>query len=781
MHKIINFILRYRGITLALIILLTAFFSYRGLRVPMSYEYAQLLPPSDSESIVYQQFKKQFEEDGAVFFIGFKDSNIKKVKNLKAFLNLTNEIKKVEGVKGVLSFHDIRLLKKDTIQKKFSLVKLFTDSNLTQQKVDSLFQVLHGTIFYRDFLFTQQDAYALLIYIDNNYLNSARRNILLNKIHEITQEFSNKTGIQCHYSGMPYIRTMITDLAKIDIKRFTLWALILVFVLLLLFFRSLRISVISLILVLIAIAWSLGIMDILGFKITILSGVLPVIIVLISIENTVYLITRYHQEIVRHQNQALALVNIIKKTGLALFLANLTTAIGFGSFMVAPSNLFKEFGLVAFLSILFIFLLTLFLIPILFSYFPIPKDRHLKHLSFSLKILSEKTILHSIEHKKRLIYAIAAVFGIAGIIGFFLIQNRSSMIDDIPRGHNMISDLKFFEDNFKGVLPFEITIDTKKKKGIFSLSTLQRVDSLQNFAKKYDDVISRPLSVVDVIKYARQTFYGGDSSMYDLPNEHDKGFILSYMTSLKKKDEKNNFLKTFVDTNYQIIRVNFRLKNVSTPEIKRIKNDFLSEMQKLFPAQKYEYHITGAPVVFEKGTRYLLDNLIYSVILTIVIITLLMFILFKDGRLILIIMVANVLPLLVTAGMMGYLNVPLKPSTIIVFSISLGISIDSAIQLLSRFRQELRSHRYGMKTSLLNAVKETLPGMIYSGIVLILGFFIFIFSLFGGTQVLGYLVTATLFFAILSNMFLLPSLILSYEKYISRKAIEEAKIELDEE
>ncbi|MCX7696198.1 MAG: MMPL family transporter [Bacteroidales bacterium] len=779
MYKIINFILRYRLTVLITFSILTIFLAYRGVWVPMSYEYAQMLPQSDSESITYQEFKKQFEEDGAIFFIGFKDSAIFRLNHYNEFSKLKDSIRKIEGVKLVLSFQDILLLKKDTISKKFFLKKLFSDS-LSQEKIDSLFKVMKSLLFYKDFLFTDSHAYVLLIYISNEFLNSIKRNEILSRIEKYCQLFSDKTGVTLHFSGMPYIRTMITELAKIDIKRFTIWAFLLVMILLLIFFRSIRITVISLIIVLAGVAWTLGLMDILGFKITILSGVLPVIIIIIGIENAVYLIIRYHQEVTCHKNQALALVNVLKRTGLAIFLANLTTAIGFGSFMVAPSVLFREFGLIAFTSILSIFLLTIVLIPVLFSYFPLPLPRHMHHLSFKWRNKFEDFILRVIEERKKIIYLSFSVIGLISVVGIFLIQNRSSMLDDVPQDHRMLKDFVFFEENFSGVLPMEITIDTKKKKGIFSLSTLRRIDSLQSYISSFQGV-SRPISVVDVVKYAKQAFYQGDSSMYELPNDYEKGFILSYLPNLNNKKENNtHIIKSFIDSSYQIVRISFRLKNLTTPQIKAIKDSIAGKMKQLFPEEKYTCRITGASVVFEKGTRYLVDNLFYSVVLTIIVITILMFFLFRDYRLILIIMIANIFPLVFTAGFMGYTGIPLKPSTIIIYSIALGIAIDSAIQLLSRFRQHLRSHLYDMKTSLKNALRETSPGMIYSGIVLMSGFFIFVFSFFGGTRILGYLVTVTLLMAILSNLMLLPSLILSYEKYISRKAIEDSMLELEE-
>jgi len=192
---------------------------------------------------------------------------------------------------------------------------------------------------------------------------------------------------------------------------------------------------------------------------------------------------------------------------------------------------------------------------------------------------------------------------------------------------------------------------------------------------------------------------------------------------------------------------------------------------KEFPAERYNVFMTGKALLFLKGTKYLVKNLLLSLALAIGLISLFMAYLFRSYKMVIISLVPNLLPLVITAGVMGFLGVPIKPSTILVFSIAFGISVDDTIHFLAKYRQELATHRWHIKRSVYAALRETGVSMFYTSIVLFFGFSVFIISDFGGTKALGGLVSATLLFAMLSNLILLPSLLLSLERSIANKQV----------
>ncbi|PKP04125.1 MAG: transporter [Bacteroidetes bacterium HGW-Bacteroidetes-6] len=780
-NKLIKYLLRHQYLNIAIIGALTLFMGYKATQVQMSYEYAQMLPSSDSVSIDYQNFKKQFEEDGSVLFAGINSPKLKELDVFNQWVDLTSDLKKVDGVSEVISIANCVTLTKDTVAKKFQISSVFNGKPQSQAELDSMLQKVYALSFYDEMLFnSQNDVNIMLVYIKKEFLNTSERVALIDRIKEPIETFGAKNNIEIHYSGMPYIRTSISNMVQKELKTFMFLALFIASLILLFFFRSLKAIAFSIMVVVVGVVWTLGSLVLLGYDITILSGILPPVLIIIGIENCIYLITKYHSEYAQHKNQAKALARVVQKVGYATLLTNMTTAVGFGSFMITGNSILVQFGIIAFINILLMFVFTLVLIPTLYSLYEPPKTRHIKHLEFNWMSGITTAISSVIQFHRKLVLVVVIILLLASGFGISLIENKGSMVDDIPKGEKLYTDMMFFEENMGGVLPMEVTIDTHKKKGIFNLRTLQKIDKFQQNIREIPS-ISKPLSVVEIVKFAKQAFYNGRSDMYSLPNENEKNFILNYLPDIDKSKDKNGILTSFIDTNYQVARISLRLKNIYTPEIKQVRNQLRTELDSLFPKDKFTTVITGSSMVFEKGSNYLVTNLIYSLLLAILIIGVLMYLLFNNFQMVLISMSANLIPLIVTAGLMGFLGIDLKPSTIIIYSIALGISVDAAIHLLSRYRQQLKATDWKVKESILNAVKETSNGMIYSGVVLVLGFFVFILSRFGGTQSLGYLIGFTLLVAMFCNLVILPSLILYYDKRATTKSFSKPVLEILED
>ncbi|HCB61054.1 MAG: hypothetical protein A2W93_07060 [Bacteroidetes bacterium GWF2_43_63] len=782
-NRIVGYILRRRALNLTIIGLLTVFMAYQASKVEMSYEYAQMLPLSDSTSIIYQDFKKQFEEDGSVLFVGIKDDKLKQLDVFNAWCDLSHDLKNIKGVGEVMSIANCLDLQKDTAAKKFKLVKLFEKNPASQAELDSILAKAYSLPFYDEMLFSKKNGTnVMMVYIDKKVLNSKERENVLEDIKAPIVEFGLKHDIEMHFSGMPYIRTSISKLVQQELKIFIILALIVASIILLVFFRSFKALVFSITVVIIGVIWAMGSMVLFGFNITILSGVIPPILIIIGIENCIYLITKYHYEFAQHGNQAKSLSRVVQRVGFATLLTNATTAVGFGSFMVTSNPIMVEFGIIACVSILLEFLFTLILIPTMYSLFPPPKGRHIKHLDFTWMNGITRFVLNTVQYQRRVVLVVVVILLGAATYGVTQIENKGSVVDDIPKGDKLYTDMLFFEENMGGVLPLEVTIDTRKNKGVLNLNTLRKIDQFQNELKEIP-AISKPLSVVEIVKFAKQSFFNGKPDMYSLPNDNEKAFILSYLPDFddNKGGKSNSILTNFIDTNYQVARISLRLKNVYTPEIKQIKDSLETKLSRIFPAEKYKTVVTGSAVVFEKGSNYLVSNLYGSLALAVVIIAGLIYLLFSNVKMVFIAMATNLIPLFVTAGLMGFLNIDLKPSTIIIYSIALGIAVDAAIQFLSRYRHQLKISDWNIKESVLHALRETTNGMVFSGIVLVLGFGVFVFSRFGGTASLGYLIGFTLLVALFSNLIILPSLILYMDKLIKNKEASKPLFEVDED
>jgi hydrophobe/amphiphile efflux-3 (HAE3) family protein len=777
---LIRIILRYRFTNLIVIGILTLLAGYMATKVQMSYEMARMLPASDSAIIDYDAFKKTFGQDGAVMFVGLKGGNTFGLSQFRDYYRLTENLRKVEGVEEVISIARLFNLTKDTVAGKFLFKPVASHIPVSQAECDSIARITQNLPFYNGLLFNNETGVHLMyITLDKEMLNSRARVGLVYQLRDSVNVFAAKHKVEAHFSGLPYIRTMVTKKVQTELKIFTLAALLVAAVLLFFFFRSKKAVLFPLLVVLISLVWAMGMIGLMGFKITILTGIIPPLLIIIGVENCIFLLNKFHFEFREHGNKMKALARVVERVGKANILTNAATAVGFGTFMATGNQMLVEFGIVASLNIFLIFLLSLFLIPIFYSYMPDPNARNLDHLESGPSGKLIYKVLNIVQNNRRWVYLSVFVAIAIGLIGSSRLTTTGRIVDDIPQKDVLYKDLLFLEDNFKGVMPLEISIDTKKPKGVMKLSTIQKIDQLQDLLKKYPE-LSKPLSIVEVVKFSKQAFYFGNPAMYDLPDNQEKNFILSYLP--KKQPNKRTILNAFIDSTMSKTRISVQMANIGTTEIRRISEDLRPRIDSIFPPEKFDVKITGTSVVFLKGTDYLVKDLIKSLILAVLLISFLMAMLFSSWRMILISLFPNLLPQLLTAAMMGFVGIPIKPSTILIFSIALGISVDNTIQFLSRYRLMLRHNNWDIKVSVIKALNETGYSMIYSSTILFFGFGIFIFSSFGGTEAMGYLISFTLLIALFSNLFLLPSLLLWLDKLVTTKAFKEPVIqELDEE
>ena len=776
---LVRLILRNRLTIIIVIGLLTAFMAWKGSEIKMSYEMARMLPESDPITQEYEHFKTQFGQDGSIIFIAIKDPKLYTIEHFNQWYDISYKVLDVPGVQEVVSTARVYNLVRNDSLKKFEFRNIVSSRPTTQEQVDSIKETVYNLPLYENRLFNKETHVSMMmITLDKEILNSKARVGLVEQIKELVDHYGEEYQLEVYYSGLPYIRTVTSKKVQTELLLFVFLSLLIASVLLFILFRSLRAVLFAMLVVIIAVIWVLGTTVLLGYKITILTGILPPLLIVIGVENSIFLLNKYLSEFRTHGNKIKALSRMITRIGNANLLTNATTAAGFAAFIITSNELLVEFGIVASLNILITYLLSLFLLPILFSYFPAPRQKHMKHLEKGITSRVVAGVTRIIITKRKLIYFITSVLFILAVIGITKLKTTGNIVDDISKKDKLYQDMMFLEENFKGVMPLEITIDTKKPKGILRLSTLQKIDQLQDTLETYPE-FAKPLSVVEVVKSAKQAFYRGNPAMYSLPNNQEKNFILSYVPNLGVG--KKGILNAFVDSNLQITRVSAQMANIGTNDIELILADLEPKIDSIFPPDQFEVHLTGTSVVFLKGTNYLVNNLFMSLGLALLIITILMALIFSSVRMIMISLVPNLIPQILTAGMMGYFNISIKPSTILIFSIALGISVDNTIHFLSRYRLQLKYQNWQIRKSVLAALEETGYSMIYSAIVLFFGFYIFTLSSFGGTEALGYLVSFTLIVALLSNLFLLPSLLLSLDQRLITKAFKEPLMEVFDE
>lgn len=569
-----------------------------------------------------------------------------------------------------------------------------------------------------------------------------------------------------HYSGMPYIRVINAENIKGEMYMFIALSLLITTIILYLFFRSFRIVGFCVGIIGLSVIWAIGFMALLSIKITLLTAMLPPLLIVIGIPNCVYMVNKYHAEYVRHGNKIKALQRMVQKVGNASLLSNLTTAAGFATFIITSSRILVEFGWIAFISITCVFLICLILIPTIFSYLPVPDTKQTKHLyNPFINHLIDK-LIYLVINRRHTIYYIAGILVIVGIYGITLMKTTGYMVDDLKDTDPIRQDLAFFESNFDGLMPLEVTIDFLKPNQVFKLSNLEKLDQL-NTELSNDPDLSKALSVVEAAKFANQAYYNGKASYYKLPNNMTKNFIMKYV--MESTGGMSDMAKSFVDSTMREVRLSFRVKDIGTKKMEAKEDTLYKTITQIFPEDKHQISVTGSSIIFFKGNQYLLRNLFSSLALAIILIAGFMAWMFKSKRMVLIALIPNVIPQIITAAIMGYVGIPIKASTILVFSVAFGISVDNTIHYLAKYRQELQATNWSIRSSVVLALQETGQSMIYTSIILFFGFGIFCLSSFGGTFALGLLTSITLFGAMLANLLLLPSLLLTMEHSITNK------------
>ena len=761
-----KFILKNRIPLLLVLAAISGFMVYHASKVELSYDFSRAIPINNSKYKAYQEFRKKFGEDGNLLVIGIQTNKLFEEKIFNSYATLLRSLKKVNGVDDIIGvptavnlvkIHETEKLKADTI---------FADRRLTQAEIDSGAKTFLNLPFYRNLLYNpDSNAWLMGLRINKDLMASKARMGIVADIGKLADDFGKVNNLTIYKSGLPQIRTELSARIVNEMRMFILASLVLSAIILLLFFRSFSAMTLSLTVVMLGVIWSFATIQLFGFKISILNALIPPLIVVIGIPNCIYFLNKFHTSYNETGDKKKSLVMMIEKMGVVTLFCNLAAAIGFAVFALTQSQILKEFGIVAGINIIALFFISLIFIPVILSFLPPPKSRHTKYLQNpGLNRWLDRLERWSLNHRK-LIYAVTLGIVAISVAGMFKLKTLGYIVDDLPKKDKIYTDLRFFENNFKGVMPLEIVVDTKEKRGVSrNFNNLVRIDSLSQFLATLQDV-GHPLSITDGLKFAKQAFFEGDSNNYSMPSEFDLPALSQYLNFRGDgNSNRNSFEKlasTFMDSTRQQARISVSMKDVGSKKLPLILDSITVRVNQLFAKDKYEVQLTGTSVTFLEGSRYIINGLEDSILWAFLLIALCMLYLFRSARILICSLIPNIIPLLITAGIMGWVGIPLKPSTVLVFSVALGIAIDVTIRFLVNYKQELPGNNFDMKKTVIDTIHNTGISIIYTSLVLIAGFVIFCFSGFDGTQALGWLTSLTLITATFTNLVLLPSILIS--------------------
>lgn len=779
-QQLAKFVLKFRRPLLILLLLVTIVMGYFAAKVKLSYEFSKAIPTNNTKYKEYIAFKQKFGDDGNLLVIGIQADSLFTLKTFTAYKALHQQLKKIAHIEDVLSIPAAINLHKDLLSEKLVAKKIFSDSIQTQAALDSAVKDFLNLPFYRSLLYNPETkSYLVAVRINKDILNSKVRTGVINKIIAEVKIFEDKTHLEAHLSGLPLIRTVIADRIQNEMKYFLFGSLLLSALILLLFFRSVSTTMLSLLVVILGVIWSVGVLYLCGYQITLLTALIPCLVVVIGVPNCIYFINKYHSSWIKltahsktdqdlKDNKQQALIDMVSKMGVVTLFCNLTAAIGFAVFALTKSAILKEFGVVAGISIMIIFVVSFILLPAVLSYLPAPKPAQTKYLNNKWVVNFLWRIESWVLYHKKTVYIVTATVLIFCVVGIFKLKRVSFIVDDLPKTDKIYTDLKFFEKNFHGVMPLEIVVDTKKRNGLAGMRALavyEKVDLLSTYIAAQNEM-SRPLSVAEGLKFAKQAFFEGDSANYLLPNSFDGAFVGEYLKPNKNdtgsKNNLSKMLTSFIDSNRQSTRISINMADVGTEKLPALLKGIEEKASTIFDTANFKIQLTGTSITFLEGSRFIVNGLKESIFWAFLLIALCMLYLFKSVRILLCSLIPNLIPLVITAGIMGWVGVPLKPSTVLVFSVALGIAVDITIRFLVNYKQELPLYNNRVLETVRATIKNTGLSIVYTALVLIAGFIIFCGSSFGGTISLGWLTSVTLLVATLTNLVLLPVLLLLF-------------------
>ena len=766
---IARILLRNRLAWLVAVGMITVFMAYQGSQVKMTYEFAKLMPETDSVSIDYNMLVEEFGQASNTVVVAMEDADFFTREHLEEWLELVGDLKQIDGLTNIQSLTEAYGLVVDSATEKLAPDTLFKALPRTGEEEIALEAKVKSWPFYKGGLF-QGDTYMMILRVDEARLYNEGIVPIIEDTKKVLLDWEAKYGRDLHMSGLPWLRIANSKKLEQEIYRTVALTLLVTVLIFFFFLKSLKATLVSLLIVILGVVFGMGTMGLFGYGLTLLSSLIPPLIIVIGVPNCIYLINKYHQEYKKHGNQIMAIQRVVRKVGYIAMITNTTTALGFAAFILTDSQNLVEFGVVSSISIMSVFVLSLILMPIIYSYMNAPKDRHLNHFDVAWLVKFLDFLEFAVEKRRNVIYALAGAAALLAIYGVTLIETAGNITADFDRTQDIYKDVKYFEKTFGGVVPMDIVIDTKTEGGVEKLSTLRRISNLQDSLATFPE-LSRSVSIADFVKFAKQGVFFGNPDLYELPTRNEMQWLATYMP--KNINDTTGLSQSMVTKDGRKARITVQMADLSTPQMRELSERVEAMVAKVFPDERFDVTITGASIKFIRSTNYLINNLILSLSLAVLAISIIMALLFMSWRMVLISLIPNLIPMLLTAGIMGFAGIPLKPSTILVFSIAFGISVDDSLHFLAKYRQELKENGWNIAWAVKSSILETGLSMFYTSIVLFFGFSVFTTSSFGGTQALGLLTSITLFVAMLSNLLLLPSFLLTMEKWITKKDLSE--------
>jgi predicted RND superfamily exporter protein len=728
---------------------ITAFAIFLAVQLTFDYNFENFFPPDDPETEFFFDFRQNFRSDNDFVIVAIgNDEGVFQRDFLLKFDSLAHDLSELDDVDSLLC--PTWLEEQIGTFGKRPILNLEEGHDLLQDS-SRIFKMqgLVGTFFSRD-------GQSLAITLKHTeYLSKPECDTLATNITATLDkyEFDHE-----HAVGRSIGQDVYIQLMKEEMVIFMALSAMLIIIFLLIAFRSSWGIWVPIMVVILAIIWILGLVKGIGNEIDLMLTVLPTIIFVVGMSDVVHILTKYFEELRKGKGKLDAIKVAFREIGIATFLTSLTTAIGFLTLLTTSIKPIANFGVYIAIGVFMAYILSFTLLPAVLILRPMPKvDPHSSGAAFWSKVL-HRAMRWTIRHKA-LILVVALGVCIASGLGISKLQVNNYMLEDLTEDHFLKKEFAYLDEQFSGARPFEAAIVFDPEADFFSRDFLDPMSKLDEYLiTEYG--VGALFSPSILVKQANVAVNNGRLEEFKIP-DNDKE-LAKLVKKLKSYDQQG-FMSLVLEQDSGFARFSGKTPDAGR-QIYDAKNlELYSFIEQELSDAPFEIKVTGTAHLIDHNNNQLSSQMILGLSIAFIIIGIIVGFMFKSLRMVVITFIPNILPLLMVAAVMGYMGIYLKVSTSIIFTIAFGIAVDDTIHFISKFRLELgkgKSKLYALKRTYISTGKA----IIVTTCILCGGFLTLLFSSFMGTFYIGLLVGLTLILAVISDLFLLPVLIILFYK-----------------
>ncbi len=746
MQRYGEFILKYPRLVIFGLIIISLSAVYPAININTDFNLEGFYPEDDVVIRDYERLENEFGRDDNTILIGFRSDSLFSESVISDLRDLTEKLESVSFIQEVLSIWQAQHIQQDNNQ--LSFTSYFNKTDIADTEWSVVKSEITSNPLYKGLLINEEGtATAIILTIDDSENTYANRNRIISSIEEILADY--EYNYQFHKSGIPYYRNQYVNMLNSEIVMYITISSVLIILLLWYLYRTIWGVLFPMIIVWTTLLFTVALMHLTGGYIEIMSSTIAPILLCVGVADAIHMISKYDDAREKGLVKRKSILEMLNTLGNATLLTSVTTAIGFASLISSTVMPMKKFGIYTAVGVIIAYLVTILFLPAALRLSK--KKRVIDEKSGSFYPFLNKWLL-KLAAVNRLYYKKVLIAGALLTLFFFYgmqtLDVNGRIFDDLKDDTQIMQDSRFFAESIAPQFPMEFIIDTGEPESALSLSALRKLEQLEEALLSFPE-IHRATGLHTLIKEIHRVM--GNEGEYKLPDTDAAIAQYALLLEINEFDELYNL----VDFDYRTLRVTAFTEDAGSKRINAIRDEIDTKISVIFSDEIVT--ITGTTILSADLTNKIVYSLAWSILLALSAITLIMVVLFKNMKLVIIALVPNLIPLIMVGGIMGFLNVDIKPSTAVIFTIALGIAVDDSIHYLARFRIEYL-RRKAMMPALTATTVRTGRAIILTSMILIAGFATLITSAFTSTAMMGILVCTTIFAALIADLFMLPSM-----------------------